>query len=326
MPPSASIAGVQIFFGTRSMASRSFSVIANPTEYSTLRPRIWPCSVSQSSRPWEAPAPSERISSVRRWAPGIWAIASVSTSMWSLVAGGVRTGVPGAELAGEELAGVVAPHPDRVIAEGPLERRSRVLLLTVRDHDRGVDVEHHEIGQIGPGNLGRRESVGQLGPHVTPDPGAGGRDLLQPASGDLIQRAPHRRRRGDRTEHPGLVAQHVDVGDRLTTIGEHHRHVDQDPATVVTRREVATGHRLGQLSRQPGPIGQEPGHDAARVGHHADTISGHGQTRRSRSTLHLRSAFQLGNLTFDKSKNPKQDRHFRASTRRSSRRAVNDPG
>ena len=33
-----------------------------------------------------------------------------------------------------------------------------------------------------------------------------------------------------------------------------------------------------------------------------------------------------GTGTFDKSKNPEQDRHFRASTRRSHGRAVNDPG
>ncbi len=46
-----------------------------------------------------------------------------------------------------------------------------------------------------------------------------------------------------------------------------------------------------------GPSGQptdEP--DAARVGHHADTIGGHGQATGPRSTLHLRSAFQAGDL------------------------------
>ncbi len=45
------------------MASRLFSVMANPTLYSTLRPRTLPCAVSQSSRSWDAPAPSERTSS-----------------------------------------------------------------------------------------------------------------------------------------------------------------------------------------------------------------------------------------------------------------------
>jgi hypothetical protein len=32
-----------------------------------------------------------------------------------------------------------------------------------------------------------------------------------------------------------LVAQHVDIGDRLTAIGEHHRDIHQHPATVMAR-------------------------------------------------------------------------------------------
>jgi hypothetical protein len=37
-----------------------------------------------------------------------------------------------------------------------------------------------------------------------------------------------------------LVTKHVDIGDRLTAIGEHHRHIDQHPSTVVARGERAT--------------------------------------------------------------------------------------
>jgi hypothetical protein len=33
------------------------------------------------------------------------------------------------------------------------------------------------------------------------------------------------------------VAQHVDVADRLTAIGQHHRDVDQDLAPVMDRQE-----------------------------------------------------------------------------------------
>ena len=44
-----------------------------------------------------------------------------------------------------------------------------------------------------------------------------------------------RRRRGDRTQHLSLVAQHVDIGDGLTTIGEHQRHIHQHLAPVMTR-------------------------------------------------------------------------------------------
>src|SRR4051794_11662676 len=56
----------------------------------------------------EAPAPSERISSFLRWAAGIWAIASVSTSRSAAV---FEPAFARAELGGEELAGVVAHTP-----------------------------------------------------------------------------------------------------------------------------------------------------------------------------------------------------------------------
>jgi hypothetical protein len=33
---------------------------------------------------------------------------------------------------------------------------------------------------------------------------------------------------------------HVDVGDRPTTVGDHHREISQDPTPVPTRRETPT--------------------------------------------------------------------------------------
>ena len=192
--------------------------------------------------------------------------------------------------------GVVAPHADRVVAEGPLERRGGGLLLAVGDHDRGIDVEHDDLAEINAGNPARRHSSRDLRPHAAPDLGPCGRDLPRPTRSDLVQRPPHRRRRGDRTEHASLVAQHVDIGDRLTTIGEHHRHVDQYPSPIMNGSELATGHRHGQLPGQAGSVRQEPSRDTARVGDHADTIGGHQQAGRPRSTLHLRSAFQFENL------------------------------
>lgn len=50
-----------------------------------------------------------------------------------VVGGGVRPGVACPEPGGEELNCVVAPDPDRVVAEGPLERRRCLLLLRVSD-------------------------------------------------------------------------------------------------------------------------------------------------------------------------------------------------
>lgn len=56
--PSASTAACHALLGTRAIASRTEAVIANTIEYSTVRPPLVPCSVSQSSSPWEAPAPA----------------------------------------------------------------------------------------------------------------------------------------------------------------------------------------------------------------------------------------------------------------------------
>ena len=120
------------------------------------------------------------------------------------------------------LPGVVAPHTDRVIPERPLKRRRRQLLLRVRHHDRGIDIQHDRLSEIGPGDLRSQNPASgcQLGPHVAPDPGPGRGDLPPPGVGDLIQRTPHRRSRRDRPQDLPLVAQDVDVGDRLAAVGE----------------------------------------------------------------------------------------------------------
>ena len=54
---------------------------------------------------------------------------------------------------------------------------------------------------------------------MTPGPRPTGLEPLQPGAGDLVQDPPHRGRRRDRAEHTGLLAQHVDVTDRLASIG-----------------------------------------------------------------------------------------------------------
>ena len=79
------------------MAVRTWSVTANPTEYSTLRPRLvsWP--VSQSSSPCEAPAPSARTSSFFRCTARTWAIAADRTAMWSAVV--LEPALPGRSVA-----------------------------------------------------------------------------------------------------------------------------------------------------------------------------------------------------------------------------------
>jgi hypothetical protein len=82
-PPSASSAGVQAEDGRAVMAARSASPIDQPIEYSTIRPRLRPCSTSQPITWWVAAAEWPRTSSRRRCLAGIYANASPNMSRWS---------------------------------------------------------------------------------------------------------------------------------------------------------------------------------------------------------------------------------------------------
>ena len=134
---------------------------------------------------------------------------------------GVRAGVPGTQHQRQRLFGVVAPHPERVVAEALLERHCGTLLLGVRGHQGGVDVEDDRGAEVSVGDPRRRQAAAalELGPDVGADLSSGLLDPLGRCRGDLIQGPPHRWRRRDRSEDPALVAQHVDVGDRFTDEG-----------------------------------------------------------------------------------------------------------
>jgi hypothetical protein len=54
--------------------------------------------------------------------------------------------------------------------------------------------------------------------------------------------------RRDVTEQGGLVAQHREIRDRLTAIGDHHRQIDQHPPPVMTALALLRcRHRRRQL-------------------------------------------------------------------------------
>ena len=132
-----------------------------------------------------------------------------------VVPGVVAAGVARPQRDRQQLGRVIAPHAERMEPEAALERRRGLLLLRVRGHQRGVHIQHHHLAEIGAGDL-RRRHAGQQIPDVPADPRPGLLDPLQRRRGGLIQGPPHRRRRRDRAEQPGLVAQGLDVGDRLT--------------------------------------------------------------------------------------------------------------
>lgn len=90
-----------------------------------------------------------------------------------VVGGGVRAGVAATQHTGEELAGVVTERHQRVIAEGPLERRRSLLLLAVADHDRGVEVDDQHVHVVAGDFRGRERpavAFGVLVPDHLPSP------------------------------------------------------------------------------------------------------------------------------------------------------------
>ena len=113
---------------------------------------------------------------------------------------------------------------------------------------------------------------------------------LSPAPSRSCPAAPRRSRRGRASTSPArpphrtphLVAQHVDVADRLTPVGDHHGQVDQHPTPIVNRPPAPPRERRRQRLGQPGPVGQHPRQRRARVRHHARTVGGDPQVPRPR--------------------------------------------
>lgn len=152
-----------------------------------------------------------------------------------VVGGGVAAGVAGPQDAGEGLVGVVQEPEDRVVAERMFERRRRLLFLRMADHHAGVQVDDQtrDVAARGAGGGDRPAGFGGLCPGQFPRLGASGPQCRQLRLVGVGQDPPCRRGRSDRPEHRRLLAQDRQVADALPTVGEHHRHIDRDPARVV---------------------------------------------------------------------------------------------
>jgi integrase len=88
----------------------------------------------------------------------------------------------------------------------------------------------------------------------------------------------------------------VRITRAFTAVGQHHRHIGQHLAPIMARHERAPRQGNRELTGEPGPVGQKPQASTTGMGHHARPIARYRQPRRPRSTLHLRSAFQFGDL------------------------------
>ncbi len=171
-----------------------------------------------------------------------------------VVGGGVRPGVPGPEHPGQRFVGVVQPGQQGVIAKSVLERGRSLRLLRMAGHQAGVEVDHQtrhgDPGADQGGDRTARLGAEQPGPFTRDGPGPLQR--VQPGGLDPVQYPPGRRGRGDRPEQAGLVAQHRQIRDRLTAIGQQHRQIGQHPTRCVRRpASTALAGRGVERLRQP---------------------------------------------------------------------------
>ena len=309
------------------MASRTGSVIANPTEYSTLRPRTLSCSVE----PVQQLVGCARAVGADQQLPAVGGgdLGDRRGQHLDVVGGGVRPGVPGAAASAARNSLVLSHHtPSGWNPKVPLNVGAAVpfslCAITIVASTSSTTTSPRSV----PATRRGRHTARQLRPDAAADPSPRGLAiLLSRAGGDLVQRAPHRRRRRDRTQHGALVAQHVDVGDRLTAVGDHDRHVGQHPAPVMTGDELAPRQRRRQLpmSGRPG----RPAAEAATLPAWATTpvpspVTDNPADHEVRFTYGVPSS--LATLDLRKPKYPMQDRHFRASTRRQTPSTMNEPG
>jgi hypothetical protein len=163
---SASTASAHTFFGIAPIAARTRSVMARPTENSQLTAvACWWRTWARNAFVQPAVSADQRLvghgGAGRGSGPGL-------VEHGDVVGGGVRPGVAATQHPCQELAGVVAEREQRVVAEGPLERRRRLLLLRVVDHDRRVQVDDQHV-ELMSGDPRRRERPAVVFRVLVPD-------------------------------------------------------------------------------------------------------------------------------------------------------------
>jgi hypothetical protein len=212
-----------------------------------------------------------------------------------LVGGIVGVGVARTQQRGQRLPGaplvVVDERQHRMEPEPAFEVRGGMLLLRVRTHQRGVQVNDHLTG-----HRDRRP----MRPHL-----GAGRSPSRPDRGDRrvgidrqsLDQPTERGIGGHRPKQFRLGTNHRHIGQAITTQGDSDREIEHHLARVMHRTTrpprlqrhrqrpaQATDRRRPQQHRRPRRREQRL---AARL---------HTNTATSRDTLHLRSAFPLETL------------------------------
>ena len=177
-----------------------------------------------------------------------------------LVGGGVRAGVPRAQLAAQRFAGLIAVGQHRVKAEAALEVALGALLVRMARDKRRVQVDVELLGR--PDQL----------PRARARHGVRRRQPLKPArvTRDPVDHPKRRRGRRDLPEQHLLITERTKVRQAVPAVGEHHRQVADHAALVVARTPAL---QIGQLARQrprePRLLGDLSEQRAARVRHQA---------------------------------------------------------
>ena len=247
---------------------------------------------------FEQPAPSARtrIGTPCRCASGICASAGVQDG--DVVGGGVRAGVARPQQPGQELPGVVQEAQDAGGSRTCLQRRRRLLLLRVADHDRGVDVQH-QPGQLDPGRRRRRHRACRclraLRPGDLPGrrPRRGDRGQLRRV--ELGQQPPHGRSPTPPARTGPAGRQHGDVGDALRTVGDRDRQIDQHPPRIMHRPRPAQPRQHRRQPRRSACV--RSARSASSRDPACETTprpSADTSQRRTSGSLHLESAFPCG--------------------------------
>ncbi|GGK29188.1 hypothetical protein GCM10011583_71370 [Streptomyces camponoticapitis] len=276
------------------------SVMVIPTDYDSNRPRR----ESRSRKAWVPacgvgadqclPAPPQVSGELGQGEP----------SGGDVIARGVGACVAGPQQRGHRLSGtclaVVDERDERMMAEGLLPGRGRVLLLGVRKDQHAVDVDDHVT--IG----GRTARPGQLpdprpyfGPR-RPDRG----ERLRSGCGEGVDETGDRGIGCPRAEHVGLGPQHGDIGEAVPAQSDPERGIQQDLARVVHCPRLAP---RGQCHRyrvvQAGLANRLHTQHRPGLRDHPTATALDADTRVQPDTLtHLESAsFRAANRTLDKS-------------------------
>lgn len=213
-------------------------------------------------------------------------------SSGDVVGGGVGACVAGPQQPDHRLTAatpaVVDEAHQRVMAEGLLPGRGRILLVGVRDYQHPVDVHDHL-------SAGIRCPVTRQLPQIYTDFGTGRAQCVQgsrPARGEHIDQPGDDRVGGHRPEHGRLSPQQPDMRQAVPAEGDRKRHIQQDLVRLMHRPSL-TPRRQRRRYRliQPGLAHRLNQQHGPGLRDHPATTALYTDTRvRPDTLLHLRSA------------------------------------